>query len=83
MKSHINGSSSWRKIVGVKGVRIMNERILRLIQELSKVRLYSACGVMNGIRVGDNQKVYELVKEARFILDAIKEQGTEDPAPRL
>lgn len=56
----------------------MTKELIQIIQRLSEVRLYSACGVMNGVRIRDNQKVYELVKEARLILDKIKEQGVEN-----
>jgi hypothetical protein len=50
----------------------MEGLLLKIVEQLSEVRLYSACGVLKGVMVRDNEKVFHLVKEARILLEKIK-----------
>lgn len=50
----------------------MDKKIIKLINELSKIRVYNSCGVFQGVMIRDNKKAYQLIKEARKIMDNIK-----------
>jgi hypothetical protein len=47
----------------------MEKELYTLVKDLSKIRLYSACGVDRGVMVRDKEKVFNLVKKARKLIE--------------
>lgn len=50
----------------------MDKQLIKLINELSKIRIYNSCNVFQGVMIRDNKKAYMLVKRARKIMVKIK-----------
>lgn len=46
--------------------------VFSLIKNLSEVRVYNACGAFKGVMIRDNERAYELIKEARELVKAIE-----------
>lgn len=55
----------------------MNKKLIKLIDELSKVRVYNSCGVFQGVMIRDNKKAYKLILKARKIMEKEKAKNYE------
>ena len=74
IESSISGESVTRAIKRkVDSHNGIYTEYLKLVAEISKVRLYDALGVRKGIMVKDNELVFDLVKRARKLIS--KENG--------
>ena len=49
------------------------KQLLRILDQLSKIRVYNSCGVFQGVMIRDQKKVYSLVMESRKIIARLKE----------
>ena len=50
----------------------LQEELFNLVNKLSEVRLYNSCNVFKGPMVRDVKLVYELVMEARKLIEKFK-----------
>lgn len=51
----------------------MNEPcLIEIIERLSKIRIYNSCNVFKGVMIRDQEACYELVKEARGVIEKLK-----------
>lgn len=52
--------------------------LIKIIDRLSKIRIYNSCGVFKGVMIRDQEEVYSLVKEARELIKKLKETENEN-----
>lgn len=55
----------------------MSKQLIKLIDELSKIRIYNSCGVFQGVMIRDNKKAYKLILKARKIMEKEKAKSYE------